>query len=111
MGAAGSLLYCGNERMNAYQLMTALTVKRGRCGVKAIVHLQARGLSVSVFGNTYNGKVHEWRESLEQDMKKEKELANDSVTLDAHNKSTHLGYMVNGDNVDMRITLMANVQE
>lgn len=63
------------------------------------------------FGSNYNGKVHKWNESLEQDMKKEKELANDSVALDAHNKSRHLGDMVNGDNVDMRITLRANVQE
>lgn len=44
-------------------------------------------------------------------MNEEKELANDPVTLDAHNKSRHLGYMINGDNVDMRIYPKANVQE
>ncbi|XP_011679955.2 uncharacterized protein LOC105445739 [Strongylocentrotus purpuratus] len=116
LGAAGVLLNARNERMNSHQVMNALSVRRGGCGFKTISRLKARGFSVSYktilrkqveFGKDYNAKVLEWKETIEKDVQKENDLLKDpdgKSALLKHNAERHRGFMLNGDNVDFRIS-------
>ena len=120
MAAAGTLLYLRNEHMNAQQTMTALSLKRGGTSVKTIDRLKARGLSVAYatllnkqeeFGKDFDKDVLEWKKKLEEEYKEEERLdalakENDPVAsegLARLNKRRHPGYLLNGDNVDLRI--------
>ena len=113
-------MYLRNEHLNAHQTMTALTVKQGGGSSKAIKRLHARGLSVAyetllqkqlAYGKDYDKTVCQWRETVEKEFQLEKELQeriqNGDATaqheLEELNKSRHPGYMLNGDNVDLRI--------
>ena len=120
MSAAGTLLYLRNRDLNAHQTMTGLTVKQGGGSAKCIKRLHSRGVSVAyetvlhkqvTYGKDYDQTVLQWKKKLEEEYKTEKELQlkiqdGDSGAqhdLEELNKSRHPGYMLNGDNVDLRI--------
>ena len=120
MMAAGTLLYLRNEHMNAQQTMTALTLKRGGASVKTVSRLKARGMSTAYttllnkqesFGKDFDHDVLNWKKRLEDEYKEEGELGtlakegNSEAlhSLASLNKSRHPGYLLNGDNVDLRI--------
>nr|XP_054757175.1 uncharacterized protein LOC129263286 [Lytechinus pictus] len=120
LAAAGTVLYLRNREMNASQTLTSLALKRGGASSKTFARLQGRGLSVSYkstlrrqthLGEGFDAEVKQWKEEVEEEARSEKELrerlAKGDVLaaseLESLNASRHPGYILNGDNVDVKV--------
>ena len=122
MSAAGVLLYCRSQNMNSNQMMTALALHQGGASQKTFERLHKRFLCVSYcnmttlqdnFAADFDKEVIEWAEQMLQDRELQEELkallqtadaAEAQKRIDEFNKKRHPGYIVLGDNVDIRVS-------
>ena len=122
MSAAGVLLNCRSMHMNALQTLTALTLHEGGANNKTFDRLQRRFMSIGhkslislqdQLCEGFDSEVRKWQEDVVKESAAEAELVdilqkspdNDEAEsrLEKLTKTRHPGYMLVGDNVDVKV--------
>lgn len=83
LAAAGTLLYCRNQRMNSHQTLTGLQLKNGGVTKQAIKRLNDRFLCISYksilrqqtsIGKDFDAPVKMWSKQMEEDKQVEEDM-------------------------------------
>ncbi|XP_072181183.1 uncharacterized protein [Diadema setosum] len=112
MIAAGVLLNCRSQNMNAHQALNALTLKEGAAKKSTFRRLNAKGISSSYdttlriqteCGKDYDVPLKQWAMEVHEDSEKERVFKTmcDTEKIDELNATRTSSYQLVMDNVDM----------